>query len=431
MSHSVIDRRENGKNKSSVNRKRFIDRAGDRVKKAVQDAIRKGNIKDLVNGKGGNVNIPAKDIKEHTFHHGQGGTTRRTHPGNKDFTAGDKIPKPKGGQGQGGNQGSPDGEGEDDFTFSITREEFLKYFFDDLELPDLVKKEMASTDEMRRKRAGFVSSGNPSRMHLVKTMGQSIARRMALRNPKKKKIKVLQAELAELSAYIIGKPEDETTIERDRIPVVEKQIVVLKKKLKAVPFIDDMDLKFVNYVQEPVPTTQAVMVCIMDVSGSMGEWEKEMGKRFFMLLYLFLEKNYEKVDIVFIRHHTQAVEVNEEEFFNSRETGGTVVSTALVLAKKILDERYPNSKYNRFITQVSDGDNYTSDNPAVIEQMNVLLKETQFYAYIEVRQNGKSDLWDLFETLKQSYSNLVVSRVKNVTDIYPAFRGIFEKHKTK
>ena len=433
MSHIVIDRRPNGKNKSSVNRQRFLDRAKDRVKKAVQDAIRKGSIKDITSGKEERVSIPARDIQEHSFSHGPGGTTRKTFPGNKQFDAGDKLPKPKGGQGQKGNQGSPDGEGEDDFTISISREEFLRYFFDDLELPDMIRKELAVSEDTRRKRSGFVSEGNPSRMHLVKTMGQSMARRIALRNPKKKKIKELEKQLAELVKFVSGKPEDEATIERDKIVVIEKQITVLKKKLKAVPFIDDMDLKFVNYVTEKVPTTQAVMVCIMDVSGSMGEWEKEMAKRFFMLLYLFLEKNYERVDLVFIRHHTQATEVTEEEFFNSRETGGTVVSTALVLARKILEERYPNSKYNRFVTQISDGDNYSEDNMKVVEHMNALLKETQYYAYVEVKRgdNSPSDLWDYYEKIKLGNPNLVVVRVKDVTDIYPAFRSLFEKTKSK
>ena len=108
-----------------------------------------------------------------------------------------------------------------------------------------------------------------------------------------------------------------------------------------MPFIDSFDLRYNNHVRIAQPTTQAVMFCLMDISGSMDEQKKNIAKRFFTLLYLFLTRTYEHIDVVFIRHHTVAEEVDEENFFHSRETGGTVVSSALKLMRKVIDARYP------------------------------------------------------------------------------------------
>jgi len=113
--------------------------------------------------------------------------------------------------------------------------------------------------------------------------------------------------------------------------ILAKEIETLEERIKNVPYIDDIDLRFRNVKKETVPNTSATMICIMDNSGSMGEREKTLSRKFFFLLYLFLNKKYKKIDLIFVHHTTEAREVTEEEFFNMRESGGTVVSSALDL----------------------------------------------------------------------------------------------------
>lgn len=430
MAYNIIDRRLNGKKKSSVNRQKFVRRIKRQVKDAVKKVIRDGKIGDIVSDKGKKVNIPIKDLNEPEFHHGDGGVNERIYPGNKDFVQGDRVKRPpSGGGGGGGKDGSPDGEGEDEFEFHLTQEEFLEIFFEDLELPDLLKKELAKTDEFSYRRAGFTTDGNPSRLNVMRSMKQSKARRFALRTPKKKKLRELEKEEKSLQDIINNANGKDVTIEKDRLKIVQKEIEVLKKKIRAIPFVDDIDLRYNRWDKIPVPVTQAVMFCVMDVSASMGEWEKEMAKRFFMLLYLFLTRSYDRVDLVFIRHHTMAKEVDEDEFFYSRESGGTVVSPALELMEEIIKERYPREQWNVYGCQASDGDNWPSDNPAAQDMLaNHILPLCQYFAYVEIDQRGSdSDLWPYYENVKASRNNFDMTVITDPADIYPVFRGLFEK----
>jgi hypothetical protein len=180
------------------------------------------------------------------------------------------------------------------------------------------------------------------------------------------------------------------------------------------------------------------MFCLMDVSGSMSEYMKDLAKRFFLLLHLFLSRKYEHVDVVFIRHTSEAKEVDEETFFRSTETGGTVVSTALEEMKRIVDERYPLDSWNVYAAQASDGDNYPSDSGActrVLEQE--LLPICQYFAYIEVvdeREAGmfKSEgnaslLWRDYKLIADRRRNFTMKRVFSKSDIFPVFRQLFAK----
>ena len=440
MAHIIIDRRLNSKGKSTTNRGRFVGRVKGSVREAVKKVITDGNIKDIVDSKGKGISIPSKGLSQPTFHHGKGGTSNSSHPGNKEYVQGDRIKRPPEGGGKGGSEGSQDGEGEDDFHFHLTQDEFLEIFFEDLELPDLVRKDLAVTEEFESKRCGFSTDGNPSRLNIIRSAKQAKGRRAALRGPKKKKLKELQAELVELKDILIlyVKKEDgwETVNQEevnDRIEVVEHEIVVLKRKIGAIPFMDDMDLRYNRWERFPVPTTQAVMFCIMDVSGSMGEWEKEMSKRFFMLLYLFLMRAYERVEIVFIRHHSSAKEVEEEEFFYSPETGGTQVSPAFDVMDKIVKERFPTNQWNVFACQASDGDNWRPDNPVVHQMLTeTILPMCQYYAYVEIDRYGReSDLWSMYEGIKASNPNFDMTEITDVSDIYPVFRKLFEKREMR
>ncbi|MCB1305674.1 MAG: DUF444 family protein, partial [Leptospiraceae bacterium] len=157
MAH-FIDRRLDGKNKSAVNRQRFIRRFKGQIKKAVAEAMSGRSIKDMDSGE--KINIPARDLSEPVFQHGPGGRREIIHPGNKEFIQGDRLPRPRGGGGGGGGgQASNKGEGEDEFTFQLTRDEFLDLFFEDLELPNLVKTELAKVKEYKWVRAGHTTDG--------------------------------------------------------------------------------------------------------------------------------------------------------------------------------------------------------------------------------------------------------------------------------
>jgi len=433
MAHIIVDRRANDKGKSTDNRRRFVRRVRNQIREAVKDTIRNGNITDVITDKGKKVNIPGKGLSQPTFNHSkEGGVSDRVYPGNKEFQGGDRINRPKegGGGGSGGKKGSKDGSGEDEFSFNLTREEFLDIFFEDMELPDLIKKSITKVQEFENRRAGFSVDGNPSRMNIVRSLKQAKGRRLGLLAAKRRKIKELEKEQASLVEFIVTNV-DECEAEKARIYAITRELKVLKRQAKAIPFIDDVDLRFNRWERVPIPTTQAVMFGIMDVSASMGQWEKEMAKRFFMLLYLFLMRNYERVDIVWIRHHSVAKEVDEDEFFNSRETGGTVVSTAIEMMDEIIKDRYPTNQWNIFGCQISDGDNWTSDNAVVVDLMeNSILPKSQFYAYVEVDQSRSShvsDLWPHYMNMKGSFPNLEVSMIRDVKDIYPVFKGLFEK----
>jgi len=414
----IVDRRLNGKNKSAVNRQKFIRRFRHQIKKAVADAIVERSVTDL--DKGEKVSIPTKDISEPFFHHGQGGQRERIHPGNKEFQQGDRFPRPKSGAKGRGRKASDSGEGLDDFIFELTREEFLEFFFEDLELPNLVKTKLATINETKKVRAGHTSEGIPSNINVIRSLRGAMGRRIALRAPYNSRLKEAEAELEELLKQH-GKTDAV-------VRALEEEIELLRKKIQRIPFIDTFDLRYDNRIDQPKPTTQAVMFCIMDVSGSMGYEEKDMAKRFFMLLYLFLTKTYEKIQVVFISHHTVASEVDEETFFYSRETGGTVVSSALELVSKIIQKRFPTSEWNIYAAQASDGDNWDDDSITCRKIMNEqIMPYVQYYAYIEITEDRHQNLWQEYLKLKSDWDNFAMQRIEQTADIYPVFRKLFQK----
>ena len=421
MTVRIVDRRFDSKNKSSVNRGRFIRRFKGQIRKAVADAINHRGIRDLDNGE--KIGIPGKDIAEPQFGHGRGGVWETVNPGNDRFSSGDQVDRPQGGSGgKGGSQASQDGEGLDEFVFTLTRDEFLDIFFDELALPNLVKRQLARIEQYRSVRAGYTQSGVPTNINLGRTMRGAAGRRIAIGGPYAAQLRALKEELKALLEN--PRPEDEPEIER-----VQHEIAKLRAKIEALPFIDTFDLRYNNRIRVPVPTTQAVMFCLLDVSGSMDEGRKNIAKRFFMLLYLFLTRNYEHIEVVFIRHHTIASEVDEDDFFTSRESGGTVVSSALELMRDIVVARYPSNLWNIYGAQASDGDNWNDDSPHCRQLLeNSLLPLTQFFAYIEITDGPPQNLWEEYQKLQATHpEHFAMQRIANVTDIYPVFRELFKR----
>jgi uncharacterized sporulation protein YeaH/YhbH (DUF444 family) len=415
---NIVDRRLNPQGKSLSNRRRFIKRAKEELTEAVRKTTGERSVSDV--GGEDQVWVKADRLKEpqirHTSAHGE-----RNHvlPGNKQYEEGDRIKRP---QGQGGGRGSEaaeDGEGDDSFQFALSQEEFLDIFFDDLELPDLLRKQMKSADSFTQVRAGHAISGSIPNLNLKRTMQNSLARRIALKRPKPADIADTEAELAGLD------PE-----EVERSAALGALLEVQKRRSRRIAFIDPVDVRYNRFELVPQPMTSAVMFCLMDVSGSMTEHMKDLAKRFYKLLYLFLIRRYKNVELVFIRHTHLAREVDEETFFMSTETGGTVVSTAFEEMLRVVAARYPKNQWNIYAAQASDGDNVPSDNAKVAQLLKQkILPICQYFAYIEVKnQDGfaqTTDLWRTYENLIKGGLPIAVRRVSERGQIFPVFRELF------
>ena len=416
MALQIIDRRLAGKNKSVGNRERFVRRYKEQIAEAVRRAVSQRDIRNIEGAE--SITIPRKDISEPVFHHGQGGIRDTVHPGNTDHVRGDRIQRPQGGQGS-GSQASDSGEGEDDFTFTLTKEEFMQLFFEDLALPHLLRTHIGDNPQWKSRRAGYSQDGTPNNLAVVRTMRGALGRRIALTNAPQRELQALQDELDALLA------QDDGTSEA--VAQLQCKIHQLRERIGKVPYLDPIDLRFRARARVPVPNSQAVMFCVMDVSGSMDQARKDLAKRFFILLYLFLTRHYDKIDIVFIRHHTQAAEVNEDQFFHSTESGGTVVSSALVLLEQIIRARYPLEDWNIYVAQASDGDNFSNDSGNCRNLLaEKILPLVRYFAYVQVAEE-EQNLWDEYSQLLPWFAHFAMRKVSDPSEIYPVFRDLFKK----
>ncbi len=423
----IVDRRLNPGGKSLANRQRFMRRAKSLIRKAVHESTTSRSIKDA--DEAGEVSLPAQGVHEPSFHRGaSGGLRDHLLPGNKQYVEGDTIPRPPSG-GEGGSEGSPDGDGEDDFRFALSRDEFVDLFLEDLELPDLAKRRVVDTESVSWERAGYSVTGTPANLAIMRTVRNGLARRMALRRPKPDEVMALRDRIDELE------PSD------PRRRALESELERKLRRLTLIPFIDPLDVRYRRLEPHPKPVAQAVMFCLMDVSGSMTEHMKDLAKRFYVLLYIFLRRKYKHVDVVFIRHTHQAAEVDEDTFFHSPETGGTVVSTALEEMRRVVAERYSPDAWNIYAAQASDGDNTASDNERTAELLaNHVLPVCQYYAYLEVGRDAEhfppgfirrdSDLWQTYTDICRTGAPMAMRKVNHRRDIYPVFRELFAKRET-
>ena len=425
---NIIDRRLNAGGKSLANRQRFLRRAKSLVQQAVRNSTKGRSIKDF--DQGGEVTLPADSLREPRLQRSAtGGLRERLLPGNKKFVQGDTIPKRRSGSGGSGNEGATTGEGEDDFRFVLTQDEYINLFFDDLELPDLAKKQLASTESFSLHRAGYSVSGSPASLSLSRTMRNSLSRRVALRRPDQDEVRALEEEIERL-----GKDARQ----RKRVETLRVELAALQARTRRIPFIDPIDIRFRRFQQVPQPVAQAVMFCLMDTSASMTEHMKDLAKRFFALLYIFLKRRYRNVDVVFIRHTHLAEEVDENTFFHSTETGGTVVSSALQEFMRVASARYPRADWNIYAAQASDGDNSSSDS----ERTATLLRDDvlpfcQYFAFLEVGGENdanamgfvarQTELWRTYAAIEPSVPHFVMRKVHNRNEIYPVFRELFER----
>jgi len=424
----IVDRRLNPGGKSLVNRQRFLRRAKALVQQAVRDSLKDRSIKELEQE--GEVTIPRDEVHEPSFRRGSsGGNREHILPGNKEYLSGDQIERPpSGGEGAGGHQG----EGDDEFRFVLSREEFLDLFLDDLELPELAKKKLTSGEAEGVRQAGYSTSGSPSALSIGRTMRNSMSRRIALKRPRGEEMQRLEEEIARLEAL----PGDHVA----EIAKLREEYERLERRRKLITYVDPIDLRYRRFEPTPKPISQAVMFCLMDVSGSMTEHMKDLAKRFYALLHLFLKRCYRHVEVVFIRHTDRAEEVDEETFFYSRETGGTLVSTALEKMLQVMKDRYSPEDWNIYVAQASDGDNMPSDTGKTIALMaDEIMPVAQYVAYLEVGREEDpmmamggplmraSDLWRSYGQIDGQNGKFVMRKVHHRREIYPVFRELFAK----
>ncbi len=418
----IIDRRPNPHGKNLENRQRVLARARGAVARATQAAIDQGTLREV--GRDQAVTIPADALQEPSFHTVfSSGQRQVVLSGNREFSTGDRLARPRGGGGGGGSgAGQGGGESEEGFRFVLTRDEFLDLFFEDLELPDLVKKQIVTTETMSPMRSGHSIDGSPSQIDMARTLRQSMARRIGLRRPKPPEVLALEEEIALL---------EESGADHERLVALQAELALALRRMARVPWVDSVDLRYRRYTMTPKPSARAVMFCLMDVSGSMTEQMKDLSKRFFLLLHVFLERRYKRVELVFIRHTETAEEVDEQTFFTDPRTGGTVVSTALAEFARIQRARYPQDSWNIYAAQASDGDNSGSDTIKAVTMLeNDILPMVQHFAYIEVAHSaaqirGETDLWRGYDPLSRREPRLAMRRVSDPRDIFPVFRDLF------
>lgn len=397
----VIDRRYDSESSASENRKKFLDRHKDSVRKHIKKNIQDYDITKIPTQR--KIVIKTKTTDEPTYEYESGtGDKRYVVSGNEERRKGDRIRKP---QGQGKTGGTSGGAGEDEYTFELSKDELFHYLFEDMKLPDFIKNSLESEPTKRYERKGYTLEGMPGRLNVKKTMEQALARKIAY-----------AGSIADRAS------QAETEKERDEI---------LNKKIS---FLEETDLRYNRYEEEEFPVKKAVIVLLMDVSGSMSKEHKDLAKRFFLLLYLFLESEYETVELRFITYTHEAMEVSEEDFFYSKRTGGTSVLEGLALADDVLNE-YDVSKTNLYLAHVSDGDieNYEIEY-AVKGFRELLLPKLQYACYLQIhipgyytRGTGEfPTVADIYSTLAMEYDKVGWAHANSPESVFTALKGLFK-----
>lgn len=423
----IIDRRLNGRGKSTENRQKFIRRAKEIVKDQIDDLIINKKLKDL--GKsGGTISVPrAKRLGEPSYRHGMGGNRDYVLPGNKKFTPGDRIWKPREEQNGGGdgNEASDQGHLTD---VELTERELLDIIFDDLELPNMVKKELSKIKSDVKKHSGFNKDGSPNKLSIIRSVKQSFIRTIPIEDD-------IEEQLANARESLRVAKDDQDKL------YWSAEIERLLKEREEIPFLDPLDLRYKQTQIVPQPSTHATMIMLMDNSGSMTDEHRVKAKRFFALLYRFLSMHYDGIDTIFISHTTEAHEMTEEEFFTTGDSGGTIVSSGLeMVADKVYDLK---NKSNVYVCQVSDGDNWSNDDDRCFELLvEEIMDNVQYFAYIQLDdyhndQDGSATirtylgvdkgLWRAYEHVAKLFKTFQMKRVFETSDIFPVFRELFAK----
>ncbi len=364
----------------SLHRKGYEDQT--RHQERVREALRK-NLSDIVSDESiilsdgrKQVKVPIKSLDEFRFRYNFG-KSKHVGQGDGDSKVGDVIgrePQPAQGSGEGRAGDKP---GEDVYEADVNIEELENVLFEDWELPELRKKDKQ------------IVTAEQTRFTDVRKKGM-----MANIDRKRTLLENLRRNASRGVAGFGGITPD--------------------------------DLRFKTWETVESPESSALILAMMDTSGSMGAFEKYCARSFFFWMTRFLRRKYKHVEIVFIAHHTEAKEVTEEEFFTKGESGGTICSSAYKLALELIDTRYPPAQYNIYPFHFSDGDNLTSDNERCVKLIRELLSRSNLFGYGEVNQYNRSS------TLMSAYRNLnepgfLYSIIKEKGEVLKALRTFFAR----
>lgn len=380
-----------GRDRSAEDRRRHRELIEESIKKNLGNIIAEESI--IGKSKDKKIKIPIKGIKEFQFIYGKNKPGIGAGDGNE--KRGDKFPGDAQsglGKGKAGNQ-----EGEDIYETEITIEEVIRYLFDDLNLPDIDKKQLSQLEEKSYRKLGYQHKGILPKLAKKRSVIEKIKRKQALKRA------------------------------LDEAANNEEEHIEYKQNGR-FPFIED-DLRYYRIKEDNKRDYNAVVMCIMDVSGSMDQTKKYLARSFYFLLYQFLQLKYANVDVVFIAHTTTAKEVNEKEFFHRGESGGTYISSGYDKALEIISERYSPTNWNVYAFHCSDGDNWSEDNKKAIESAKKLCEVCNLFGYGEIVP-GYYNIGSTIKTELQSKiesKNFAAININKKEDVLPALKKLLDK----
>ncbi|MBI4068411.1 YeaH/YhbH family protein [Candidatus Kaiserbacteria bacterium] len=429
---TIIDQRKSMGGRSVPNRDRFARREETIFRDAVREGIGKKDMTQAGDEQSRRVKVTAKSMQEPSFRHSGKGIFERVLPGNKQFNPGDRVPINKDGSGSGGGkQGSLEGD-EGGIELEMSEEKYFDILFERCGLPNLIKRRLTGSEEVTQVRAGIVKEGPYPRMNIVRSFNQARVRRKAMMGTWQRKLEALEKERSELEAELAVQSCSLVDDPRQkRLREIERHITTFRGKIDHIR-LDPMDLRFRGIIEVPKPVTNAVVFAIRDSSVSMGDKEMEISYLFILLLYRFLKhtKKYSRVVIRFIEHTTEAFEVSQEEFFKTRRTGGTNISSAYEKMLEIVRNEYPIADWNIYGAQCSDGDNALEDmDDAMMLLEDIILPIVQYFAYAEInsRPEAPSVLWRTMKPVADRHEHLAMRNIADTEEIYPVFRDLFEE----
>ena len=403
------DCNNDGRDRSAEDRRRHRELIEESIKKNLGNIIAEESI--IGKSKDKKIKIPIKGIKEYQFIYGK--NKPGIGVGDGDEKRGDKFSgeaSNNSGKGKAGNQ-----EGEEIYETEITIEEVVKYLFDDLNLPDIDKKQLSQLEEKSYRKLGYQNKGIPPKLAKKRSVVEKIKRKQSYKRALEEQAQVKPApNKADLDSN-----EDE---------VCSNSITSVSTQKERFPFIED-DLRYYRIKEENKRDYNAVVLCIMDVSGSMDQTKKYLARSFYFLLYQFLQLKYANVDVVFIAHTTVAKEVNEKEFFHRGESGGTYISSGYEKALEIISERYSPANWNVYAFHCSDGDNWSEDNNKAIESAKKLCGVCNLFGYGEIVP-GYYSIGSTIKTellSKIDSKNFAAININKKEDVLPALKKLLDK----
>ena len=330
--------------------------------------------------------IPIKGIKEYQFVYGKNSKGVATGVGNE--KRGQKIGSGENAPGQ-GNKGAGNSEGDDVYETEITLEELLDYIAEDLNLPNLDEKKYSEIiNETSGKKKGYQTHGIRPRLAKKKTVATKIARKQS----KKRALSELGNE----------------------------------EELERFPFIDD-DLRYYRVKVKPKKVSNAVMIFIMDASGSMDVTKKYLARSYFFVLATFLKRKYNNIAFEFIYHTTVAKRVDEYEFFHRSESGGTYISSGINEALALIEEKYPIAAWNIYPIYASDGDNWSEDNERAVKAVKKICEISNMFGYAELLPSTYTTT--MYHKFKKEITNekFVPVIIKEKKDLWEALKVMLRK----